>query len=71
MVATTDTPDIPAQYQRVPMHYALAMALKQDGRDKQAEAEMGEYMALRREAKASIRKLTRDKNNRRISTAYG
>ena len=70
MAATTDTPNIPLQYQKIPIHYALALALKQDGRDKQAMAEMEEYMALRKEAKRQVRIQTRDKNNRRISTAY-
>ena len=70
MSATTDTPNIPVQYQKIPIHYALSLALKQDGRDKQAAAEMAEYMALRKEAKRQVQKLTRDRNNRRIMTAY-
>lgn len=70
MSALSDTPGVPAQFQRIPLHYALALALKQDGRDKQAEAEFGIYQQKRLEAKRQVRILTRDKNNRRISTAY-
>lgn len=70
MSADTDTPNIPLQHHRTPVHYALALALKQDGRDKQAESEFKEYTMKRLEAKRQVRLLTRDKNNRRISSAY-
>ena len=70
LVSQSDVPNVPFQYHKIPIHYALALALKQDGRDKQAEAELEEYMGLRKEAKRQIQKLVRDRNNRRMMTAY-
>jgi hypothetical protein len=68
--ATTDAPSFQTQYHRTPVHYAMYLALKQDGRDKQAAEELQIYTQKRLEARREIRMLTRDKNNRRISTAY-
>ncbi len=70
MSAASDSPNFAAQYHRIPINYALSLALIQDGRDKQAAAAMAVYLQERAQAKRQVRILVRDKNNRRISTAY-
>ena len=70
MVADSDTPNFQSQYHRDIVHYALYLALKADGRDKQADAEMEYYMKKKVDAKRAIRTLTRDRHNKKISSAY-
>jgi len=70
MVLDSDTPNFQSQYHRDIVHYAMYLALKADGRDKQAEAEMEFYMEKKKEAKRNIRLLTRDRHNKKISSAY-
>jgi len=70
MSADTDTPAFSARYHRLPIHYAMYLALKQDSRDEQAKEEYEVYMLEKQKAKAEIRRLSRDRRNRKIATAY-
>lgn len=70
MVADSDTPNFQSQYHRDIVHYAMYMALKADGRDKQAMEELEYYVEKKKIAKRNIRLLTRDRHNKKISSAY-
>ncbi len=70
MTVDSDVPNFSTQFHRIPIHYALHLALKADGRDKQADGELQLYMQKRQEAKRDVRLYTRDRNNKKISTGY-
>ena len=70
MTLDSDVPNFSSQFHRIPIHYALHLALKSDGRDKQADSELQLYMQKRQEAKRDCRLYTRYRHNKKISSGY-
>lgn len=70
MTSDSQSPAFPARYHRLIVHYALHLALKQDGREEEAKAEFDIYATKRLDAKREVRRQTRDIDNRRIFTPY-
>lgn len=69
MTADADTPAFPARYHRLIVFYAAHLALKQDGRDPEANQELQIYELRKAEAKRNIRRQTRERQIR-FRTCY-
>lgn len=69
-IADGSSPAFSARYHRLPIHYALHMALKSDGRDGPAQEELNLYLQKKVDAKREIRRQTRDIANRRVRPVY-
>lgn len=70
MSADGDTPAFSSRYHRIPVLYALHLALKSNGQDDEAKDAYDLYVGMKTQARREIRRQTRDIANRRVRAAY-
>lgn len=71
LTSDSQSPAYQSRFHRIPVNFALAMALKQSGDDSgEAEKVMALYEAQKIKAKREIRRQVRDVRNRKVSTPY-